>query len=121
MTMRTLKNLKMNDNTYALRRKVIELVYEARRMVKLPRIEVRITEDDPMILGQAVLKSNQIWISQKVVKDYDLRAIVWHEIIHAVLGVGHDEKCPLMASTYKRALPKYEADRLLVKYFVNAG
>lgn len=107
----------MNDDTYALRRKVIDLLYEAKKMVNLPRIEVKITEDDPTILGQAVLKSNKIWISQKVVKNYDLRSIVWHELIHSVLGVGHDEKCPLMASTYKKPLEPKDADRLLKAYF----
>ncbi len=28
-----------------------------------------------------------------------LRNIVYHEVVHAVTGFGHDEKCPLMKST----------------------
>jgi len=114
---KSLRNLKMNDEVYALRRKVVDLIYEAKKMVPLPRIEIKVTEDDPKILGQAVLSSNKIWISQKVVKNYDLRSIVWHELVHAVLGVGHDEKCPLMASTYKGKMEPKDADRLLKSYF----
>ena len=39
------KNLKMNDDTYALRRKVMDVIYSAKSLIKdLPRVEVRITD-----------------------------------------------------------------------------
>jgi len=96
-----LKNLQMNDDVYALRRKVIELIYEAKELDDLPRIEVRITEDDKEILGQGRMNQNIIWISRRAVTEFNLRPIVYHEILHAVYGVPHDEKCPLMRKTHK--------------------
>ena len=45
MKTKKIKNFKMNDNTYSLKRKVIDLIYEAKRGgVNLPRIEVRVGE-----------------------------------------------------------------------------
>ena len=43
MKTKEIKNFKMNDATYKERRKVINILYEARnRGIKLPRVEVRI-------------------------------------------------------------------------------
>ena len=49
----------MNDNTYSLRRKVIDLIYEIKNSgVSLPRIDVRIGEArKPNLLGVAMLNS----------------------------------------------------------------
>ena len=45
MKIKKIKNFDMNKNTYALRRKVINLIYEVKNSgVNLPRIEVRIGE-----------------------------------------------------------------------------
>ena len=51
----------MNKNTYALRRKVINLIYEVKNSgVNLPRIEVRIGEPRKQnLLGCALLKDNK--------------------------------------------------------------
>jgi hypothetical protein len=60
-----------------------------------------------------------VWISERAITspEHDLRAIVFHEIVHAVWGIGHIEKCPLMrATTIERRLSKEEAGALLVKY-----
>ena len=45
MKTKEIKNHKMNDFTYKLRRQVINILYEARnRGIKLPRVNVRIGE-----------------------------------------------------------------------------
>ena len=82
---------------------VIDLIYEVKKEIRnLPRIEVRIGEArDHNVLGVAKLSRNQIWITDRVLNMSEdaLRNVVFHEIVHAVTGFGHDEKCPLMKST----------------------
>jgi hypothetical protein len=41
-----LKNKDMNNEVYALRRRVMNFIYEARELAELPRVEVRITDSD---------------------------------------------------------------------------
>lgn len=98
------RNLKMNDKVYGLRREVINLIYEAKEVSELPRITVRITENHSSMLACARLKNNILWVSLRAIAEYDLRAIVYHEIAHAVFGAEHNENCPLM----KRATNKRE-------------
>ncbi len=90
----------MNDAVYKLRRQVINLIYEAKKEIKdLPRIEVRIGEARKKnVLGVAMLKDCKIWITDDAINmgDDALRNVVFHEIVHAVTGFGHDDKCPLM-------------------------
>jgi len=113
-------NYKMNDEVYSLRRKVIELLYEIKKEIKsLPRIDVRIGEHDcKQTLGVARLKNNIIWISKRAIdKGIDvLRNTVYHEVVHAVTGFKHDEKCPLMQSYMDTILSKEECIKHLKKY-----
>jgi len=103
MKTKQIKNFKMNDNTYKMRRQVINMIYEVKKVFKtLPRIEVRIGEArDHNVLGVAQLKDKKIWITKRAVdmSQDALRNIVYHEIVHAVTGFGHDDKCPLMKPT----------------------
>lgn len=112
-----LTNLKMNDEVYALRRKVIGFIYEAKALFPaLPRIEVRVTEDDPRILGLATLGGCVIWITERMTCN---REVVFHEIVHAAFGFRHDEKCPLMSSACdlnKPEMPKEQVEKLFLKY-----
>ena len=107
-----LPNLKMNQDVYAMRRNVMEFVYEARDVspIELPRIDVRVTKNHPATLGSGRIKGNVIWVTENVAskKSYDLRAITFHEILHTVCGVPHDESCPLMKSKIgsKERIPK---------------
>ena len=93
----------MNNETYKLRHKVVTLLYEIKREVEnFPRIEVRIGEArNHNTLGVAKLNKKQIWITKRAVdmSQDALRNIVFHEIVHAVTGFGHDDKCPLMKPT----------------------
>tara|TARA_R110002012_G_scaffold132693_1_gene285619 strand:- start:288 stop:659 length:372 start_codon:yes stop_codon:yes gene_type:complete len=122
MKIKKIKNFKMNDNTYSLRRKVINLIYEVKNSgVNLPRIEVRIGEPRKQnLLGCALLKDNKIWITDDAINmgEDALRNVVFHEIVHAVTGFGHDEKCPLMCSALGTPLNKKDClDKL--KQYIN--
>jgi len=91
----------MNNETYALRRKVINIIYEAKnRGFKLPRIEVRVVNAKATsnVCGYAYLKTNVIHINEDYINDNAERLthLVLHEIVHAVTGFRHDEKCYLM-------------------------
>tara|TARA_E500000318_G_C3399948_1_gene149449 strand:- start:86 stop:484 length:399 start_codon:yes stop_codon:yes gene_type:complete len=122
MRTKDIKNFDMNKNTYSLRRKVINLIYEVKNAgVNLPRIEVRIGEPRKKnLLGVALLKDNKIWITEDAVKlgEDALRNVVFHEIVHAVTGFGHDEKCPLMCAALGKLLNKKDClDKL--KQYIN--
>ena len=122
MKIKKIKNFEMNKETYSLRRKVINLIYEVKNSgVSLPRIEVRIGEPRKQnLLGCAALKDNKIWITDDAINmgEDALRNVVFHEIVHAVTGFGHDEKCPLMCSALGTPLNKKDClDKL--KQYIN--
>jgi hypothetical protein len=120
------KNRKMNDDTYVLRRKVIDLIYEAKKRVSLPRIEVRITENHSgshsNVLGLAYLNQNVIYIPNRLVEKgrftNHFREVVLHEIVHAVTGFRHDPKCPLMSpSVAQKPMTEAKMWETFEKYF----
>lgn len=99
-----LKHKRMNSDVYRLRRRVMAMIYEAKKLVpSLPRITVRITDDHHTTLAMATLKRDFIEVSERAItcSDFDLRTIVYHELVHAVYGFHHDEACPLMRSIHK--------------------
>ena len=120
MKIKKIKNFDMNKNTYSLRWKVINLIYEVKNSgVSLPRIEVRIGEPRKQnLLGCAALKDNKIWITDDAINmgEDALRNVVFHEIVHAVTGFGHDEKCPLMCSALGKLLNKKDCLNKLKQY-----
>jgi len=114
-----LPNLKMNSDTYALRRKVMDVIYDVKRMVPdLPRINVRITKAHERTLGRGEMgRGYVIWITEETAKGSALRLrhVTLHEILHTVYGVDHDETCPLMhpiAHTQSKAV----IDRAFLKW-----
>ena len=125
MKTKKIKNFKMNDEVYKLRRQVIDLIYEAKRGgVNLPRIEVRVGEQSSAkhknVLGCAKMSNNQMWITKDAIDlgSDILRNIVFHEIAHAVYGTQHDESCPLMCSALNEdaVLNKEDCLKHLLKY-----
>ena len=111
----------MNNETYKLRHKVVTLLYEIKREVEnFPRIEVRIGEArNHNVLGVAQLKDKKIWITKRAVdmSEDALRNIVYHEVVHAVTGFGHDDLCPLMKPTLDgHLLNKNQCMKYLKKY-----
>jgi hypothetical protein len=100
------KNLAMNPDTYKLRRRVIDMIYEAKTLIPdLPRINVRIFEStDQKRLGVANIRPGEyvVWVSADAVKnksDDVLRHIVYHELAHTVYDARHDEQCEMMKPT----------------------
>ena len=120
MKTKQIKNFKMDSSVYKLRRQVINLIYEVKSEIKnLPRINVRIGEArNHRTLGVATLKDLKIWITKEAVDmgEDALRNIVFHEIVHAVTGFGHDNKCSLMQPTLKTILNKKDCLDHLKKY-----
>ena len=123
MKTKKIKNFKMNDEVYKLRRQVIDLIYEAKRGgVNLPRIEVRVGEQSSSkhknVLGCAKMSGNQMWITKDAIDlGLDtLRNIVFHEIAHAVFGTQYDESCPLMSAKLGTILNKEDCLKHLLKY-----
>ena len=123
MKTKKIKNFKMNDEVYKLRRQVIELIYEVKRGGgKLPRISVRVGEQTAKhknILGCAMMNKNQMWITKDAIDlgTDTLRNVVFHEIAHAVFNVVHDEKCPLMSKELPDTmLNKEDCLKHLLKY-----
>jgi len=121
MRIKQIKNFDMNDEVYKLRTKVINLIREVKKeYLSFPRIEVRIGEArDHNVLGVAKLSKKQIWITKRAVdmSQDALRNIVYHEIVHAVTGFGHDDLCPLMKPTLDGyLLNKNQCMKYLKKY-----
>ena len=120
-------NLKMSNEVYVLRREVMNHLYEAKNTlrangIEMPRVDVRVTdnEGDNNAIGMARLNGNIIWISLSSLKTWKihLRTVVYHELVHAVTGFGHDDNCKLMCPCVNiKPLSKEEADTLLLKYF----
>lgn len=120
MNIKEIKNYKMNNAVYQLRRQVINLIYEAKNYgINLPRINVRVgsaTKGNEKVLGVGGAKN--IWITEKAINksmDY-LRHVVFHEIGHAVFNLPHNEKCPLMASSLSSPCTKTQALEILKGY-----
>jgi len=113
-------NYKMDNRVYQLRRKVIDMIYEVKNEIKsLPRIDVRIGEHKcNRILAVAALKQCTVWVTEDAINQGEdrLRNTVYHEIVHAVTGFGHDESCPLMESKANHVLNKQECMQALKKY-----
>ena len=120
MKTKYINNNQMNDLTYVLRRKVIDILYEAKRQrIDLPRINVRIgtpAKGHENVLG--VGGRLNIWITEKAISrghNYLLH-VTLHELCHAVFNLDHDEKCKLMASTIGTPCDAREAWAIFKKY-----
>ncbi|TXH09412.1 MAG: hypothetical protein E6R04_08225 [Spirochaetes bacterium] len=117
MKTKLLENKKMSSRVYALRRQVLSLIHEANKLVELPRITVRVTDKHETILGVARMGKNAIWITEETVAS---RAVVFHEILHAVFAQDHVKGCPLMSEKISTNLDVKTCDRLFKKYAESA-
>jgi|TARA_R100001163_G_C5031034_1_gene171234 hypothetical protein len=122
MNTKKIKNFKMNNEVYKLRRQVINLIYEAKNFgIDLPRIDVRIgtaKKGHEQILGVGRMSDKKIWITEKAINHSTnyLRHVVFHEIGHAVFGLNHREDCPLMCSELDKPVTKKQALSILKEY-----
>ena len=123
MKTKHINNNKMNDATYVLRRKVIDILYEAKRQrIDLPRINVRIgtpAKGHENVLG--VGGNLSIWITEKAIdRGYNyLLHVTLHELCHAVFNTDHNEKCKLMASSIGTPCEAREAWTIFKQYAFN--
>lgn len=115
-------NLSMNDETYTKRRKVINIIYECLRLDRnLPRVEVRIVENERNVLGTATMFSKvpHISIMNSVVNGSNedlLWHVTLHELCHTWFDAPHNPKCPLMQAVVKKPLTKTEGLTIFKKY-----
>lgn len=108
------KILEMNDALFVQRRRVINMLYDARKVIgkELPRIKVRIAEYEKRkgekVLGRCFIDKDYITISGECSdwSDDYLRQVVWHELGHAYWNAKHDEKCPLMHPYQNETVPR---------------
>jgi hypothetical protein len=121
MKTKKIKNFKMNDVTYKMRRSVIEILYTAKsKGIILPRINVRIgesTHNYPNVLG--VGGNHNIWITKKAIdrsSNYLLH-VVLHELCHAIFNLPHNESCPLMASVLDKPCTNAQAWKIFEGYY----
>jgi len=109
-------NKKMNPETYVLRRKVIDIIYDLKEIIALPRIRVRITDDSvDSVLAVARMNKDSIWVSERAINygKNGLKHIVVHEIAHAVFGLPHDKKCPVMSPVIKTPATDIQISKFL--------
>lgn len=111
-------NRPSDSATHAQRKKVMSIVYQAKKLLegKLPRITVRITDcNNPSVLGAAYPGQCHVLIPAAHVDREDLKATVYHEILHAVYNTSHVDGCPLMSA---HAIPcnGNQADKLFTQY-----
>jgi hypothetical protein len=110
--------LRMDSKVFKLRRRVISIIHDANKIVRLPRINVRVTEQAvgrPKVLGRA--HSNQLLI--KIPKGTfnmpkeTLRYVIYHEIGHAVFKLPHTRRKGLMHPHVQYGTTREQSDRLL--------
>jgi len=111
-----LHNKRMNNQVYQLKRDVINIIYDLKRYVNLPRITVRITDNQDDLLGRARMNDNIIWIPENTFNSKYLYQVVLHEILHAVYGIEHNEKCELMSAYVTKQLSKQKALDIFLGY-----
>lgn len=127
---------KMDNDVYKLRRQVMKYIYRAKDLLggDMPRIDVRITDITPerlrMVdthgypLGQGPFKQNYIMIPETTLTKYPeyLHEIVFHELLHTIYGIQHDENSPLMSNKIgRKPLTEKESDYWFVKHAKEAN
>ena len=114
------KMMKMDQDVYQLRKKVMNVIYEVKRNgYKIPRVEVRIVEEGQEdMMGYAYLNENIVHIKREFTNCKEtLTHLVLHEIVHACAGLGHDENCYLMRSVIPRNVNVENSWKAFSKYF----
>jgi len=114
-----IKGLQVKSQDYrAKRREVIDIIYSLKKLVDLPRIEVKIASEQdvgsPLGLGFtsdicAIMVNGDLEGDQ-------LYAVVLHEIVHTAFKFkGHVDTCPLMSARL-RSFDRSEYLRAFLTY-----
>ncbi len=113
----------MNDNTYALRRKVMTVIYKAKNKgFDLPRVEVRVVKDTKgacayAYRGKCIVHVDEKYLSPKY--DWMLTRLILHELGHAIFGLSRVIGCRLMdcKMRWDESFEDKEAWELFAKYY----
>ena len=117
--------LKMNNNTYDLRRKVMNVLYEIKKNgYNIPRVEIRILSEETDACAYAYTGKNIVHVNKEYISDkyeYLFTQIILHEIVHAVFGIGQVKGCKLMhcEKFWDNKPTKEIAWKLFAKYYKN--
>lgn len=118
--------LKMDDDLYLLRRKVIDVIYQIKdRFPKIPRQTIRIVESgvrsDISVCAYAGLSQNYIHVTKRWANiECYLYELIAHELVHSVTGFEHDDNCLLMSPRLNSIpLSRDVVNELLDKYLVD--
>ena len=91
--------LKMNGDTYAMRRKVMDFIYNVKRKgYDIQRQEIRVVKGCRGAFAYAYIGCNVMHFDIacfNVDKDF-FEVIILHELCHSALGIARIEGCPLM-------------------------
>jgi len=113
-------DLTMNDKVFAMRRKVMGILYHIKTFYPdMPRIEIRIVQNNGLVLGRASHKAFHISIMERCIDKPYFPEVVYHELVHTCFKVEHDESCRLMKSQIDpkdRILSQNELDNLFKMY-----
>jgi len=119
-TTKNFTNFKMDGDVYALRCKVMSVIYAVKKSgMNIPRVDVRIGEDKNChVLGKGRLNDNIIWITPKAINKGEnyLYHTVLHELVHTIFGKGHSRTCHLMSAYQPEVV--FSKDKL-IKLFKN--
>ena len=119
---------KMDNDTYKLRKNVMNIIYDANRIVKnydgsrLSRVEVRIVKQSPCektrVNGYAYRGGNVIHIREDVAEkdNLSLYHTTYHELVHTLFNQKHNQKCKLMKAGAKR-IKKEQAEKIFLNYY----
>lgn len=90
--------LKMNEDTYTLRRKIMDFIYYVKRKgYDIQRQEIRVVKGCNGAWAYAYRGCNVMHFDIACFYDKDfLEVIILHELCHSALGIGRIEGCPLM-------------------------
>jgi hypothetical protein len=95
--------LDMDNNVYLLRKKVMNVIYEAKNKgFVLPRVEVRIVSSNTDACAYAYLGKNIIHVNKTYTErkyDHLFTQIILHEMVHAIFGINEVVGCKLMHCT----------------------
>lgn len=121
-----LKNRKMNDETYRLRRMVMDSIYKLKKVdPDLPRIQVRVLDgkiksgNNVNTEAVAYVNADAIFVMDSAIESYDevtLFSIVAHEVVHASYGARHVKDKKDLMYPYVR---KFKSDAEVLKHFKN--
>lgn len=121
---RLVHGMTVKDESYfEKRREVMAIIYELKRSVELPRIEVKIAKSsDGKCAGLGWTDERHTIAIADTLSGKELFIVTLHELVHTVFKFkGHDERCPLMCSVIDASHTKEVYMEAFLKYAKRAA